>query len=61
LLLRDDGPVADYARERASALLADHERVRAAGASMGGAPRVSVEPVLPADVLGIFVLIPGDV
>ncbi len=60
-LLLNEGSIAEHARERAAALLADHERVRAAGVSMGGAPRVSVEPVLPPDVLGIFVLIPGAV
>lgn len=54
-----DGPIASYAAQRASLLLADHERVRAATASMPGAPRVSVEPVLPPDVLGVYVLIPG--
>ena len=56
-----DGPIAAYARQRAEALLADHERVRSATASMPGAPRVSVQPVLPPDVLGVYVLIPGGV
>jgi superfamily II DNA or RNA helicase len=59
--MTDDGPLAAYAQERATALLADHERVRTATASIGGAPRVTVEPVLPPDVLGIFVLVPGEV
>jgi hypothetical protein len=42
-------------------LLADHERVRSATASMPGLPRVTVEPVLPPDILGLYVLIPGGV
>ena len=37
---------AAYAAQRAKILLADHERVRSATASMPGAPRVTVEPVL---------------
>ncbi len=49
------GPVADHARVRGAALADDHERVRAAAA---GAPRVEVEPNLPADVVGLFVLLP---
>ena len=53
------GPIAAYAAQRAEMLLADHERVRSATASMPGAPRVTVEPVLPPDVLGVYVLIPG--
>ena len=57
----DDGPLATYAAQRAKYLLADHERVRSATASMPGAPRVTVEPVLPPDVLGLYVLIPGGV
>lgn len=57
----DNGPIASYAAQRARVLLADHERVRSATASMPGAPRVTVEPVLPPDVLGVYVLIPGGV
>jgi superfamily II DNA or RNA helicase len=53
-----DGPIADYARERSASLAEDHGRVRAAGVNV---PRVTVEPVLPADVMGIFALIPGGV
>ena len=48
--------IADFARERAAALAHDHERVRAAGTQVA---RVSVEAVLPADVIGIFVLVPA--
>jgi superfamily II DNA or RNA helicase len=51
-----DGPIATYARERAAALAEDHAHVRAAAA---GSSRVSVEPVLPADVIGLYVLVPG--
>jgi superfamily II DNA or RNA helicase/Arc/MetJ family transcription regulator len=56
-----NGPIAAYAAQRAKILLGDHERVRSATASMPGAPRVTVEPVLPPDVLGVYVLIPGGV
>jgi superfamily II DNA or RNA helicase len=51
-----DGPIADYARERAQALAEDHGRVRAAAT---GSSRVTVEPVLPPDVIGLYVLVPG--
>jgi hypothetical protein len=51
-----DGPIAAYARERAQALAEDHARVRAAAQ---GSPRVSVEPVLPPDVIGLYVLVPA--
>lgn len=43
------------ALERASAQLAAHERVREASRIKG---RVSVQPVLPVDVLGAYVLLP---
>ena len=52
------GPLADYARTRARKLTEDHARVRSAGINV---PRVSVEPVLPVDVIGIFVQIPGSI
>jgi hypothetical protein len=51
-----DGPIIGYARERAAALGRDHARLRAAAA---GSPRVSVEPVFPADVIGLYVLVPA--
>lgn len=51
-----DGPIAAYARERAHVLASDHARVRAAAA---GSARVAVEPVLPADVIGLYVLVPA--
>jgi hypothetical protein len=50
-----EGSIADYARERSKALAEDHARVRAAA----GSARVSVEPVLPADVIGLYVLVPA--
>jgi len=51
-----DGPIASYARERAEALAKDHARVRVAAA---GSARVAVEPVLPPDVIGLYVLVPA--
>ena len=45
------------ARQRADALLADHTRVRTASAARG--IRTTVEPCLPADVIGAFVLLPA--
>lgn len=44
-----------FARERANALLADHRRVREAARSRG---RYEVTPLLPVDVIGVFVLLP---
>ena len=44
-----------FARERAEALLADHRRVRAASQARG---RYEVKPLLPVDVIGVFVLLP---
>ena len=43
------------AAERAAAQLAAHERVRAAARAKG---RVTIEPVLPVDLLGVYVLLP---
>jgi superfamily II DNA or RNA helicase len=51
-----DGPIGTYARDRALALAEDHARVRAAAA---GSARVTVEPVLPPDVIGLYVLVPA--
>jgi hypothetical protein len=53
-----EGSIAAYARERASALAEDHARVRAAAA---GSTRVTVEPVLPCDIIGLYVLVPAGV
>ena len=47
--------LASVARERAEAQREAHERVRAATRAKG---RVSVEPVLPVDLLGAYVLLP---
>jgi superfamily II DNA or RNA helicase len=49
------GPLAVFVRQRASELAQDHARLRTAA---GSAPRVSVEPVIPPDVIGLFVLMP---
>jgi superfamily II DNA or RNA helicase len=46
------------ARARAEELGRDHARVRSA---LPGTSRVSVEPVLPVDVIGIFVLVPAGI
>ena len=51
-----NGPIGIYARGRAQALAEDHARVRAAAA---GSARVTVEPVLPPDVIGLYVLVPA--
>ena len=52
------GPLAAFAKSRAKDLVGDHERLRSAA---GAASRVTVEAVLPLDVIGIFVLVPGEV
>lgn len=52
------GPLADFVHQRAAELVADHARLRAAAGSIS---RVSVEAVLPPDVIGLFVLMPGEV
>jgi hypothetical protein len=49
--------IAAYARERAEALAEDHARVRAAAA---GIARVTVEPIVPADIIGLYVLVPAQ-
>ena len=51
------GPLAEFVQTRAEELIIDHARLRAAA---GAAPRVTVEPVLPPDVIGLFVLMPGE-
>jgi superfamily II DNA or RNA helicase len=48
----------EYVRKRAEVLAHDHSRIRAAGVNIS---RVSVEAVLPADVVGLFVLVPAGV
>lgn len=52
------GPLAAFVKERAEELVEDHARLRAAA---GSASRVSVEAILPPDVIGLFVLMPGEV
>jgi len=52
-----EGPLPEYVRGRAETLAADHDRLRAAAGSVS---RVTVEAVLPPDVIGLFVLIPGE-
>jgi len=51
------GPIAEFARSRAEELMQDHARLRVAA---GSASRVTVEAVLPPDVIGLFVLMPGE-
>lgn len=51
------GPIAEFAQSRARELASDHARLRAAS---GSASRVSVEAVLPPDVIGLFVLMPAE-
>lgn len=46
----------DFARRRANDLLEDHRRVRSAADSRG---RYAVKPLLPVDVIGLFVLLPS--
>lgn len=50
------GPLAAVIRQRAKELVEDHARLRTAA---GSASRVSVDPVLPPDVIGLFVLLPA--
>ena len=45
------------ARERAHALLADHQRVREAARDVG---QHQVKPCLPVDVIGVYVLLPDS-
>jgi len=52
------GLLAAFVKERAAELVEDHARLRAAA---GSASRVSVEAILPPDVIGLFVLMPGEV
>jgi hypothetical protein len=53
-----EGSIAAHARERARALGDDHARLRAAAS---GSARVAVEPVLPPDIIGLYVLVPAGV
>jgi superfamily II DNA or RNA helicase len=51
------GPLAAFVGSRAEELMQDHARLRTAA---GSAPRVTVEAVLPPDVIGLFVLMPSE-
>lgn len=53
-----NGLLAEFVRSRAEELMQDHARLRAAA---GSASRVTVEAVLPPDVIGLFVLMPSEV
>jgi hypothetical protein len=52
-----EGPIAEYVQLRALELMQDHARLRTAS---GSASRVTVEAVLPPDVIGLFSLMPGE-
>ena len=47
----------DFASKRAEELLSDHRRVRDASGDRG---KFAVAPILPVDVMGVFVLLPED-
>jgi hypothetical protein len=51
------GPLNSFVKSRAEELAEDHARIRAAA---GSASRVSVEAVMPPDVIGLFVLLPSE-
>jgi len=51
------GALAEFAKQRAGDLMQDHARLRAAA---GSASRVTIETVLPPDVIGLFVLLPSE-
>lgn len=53
-----ESTLVEHARQRAAVLMEEHGRVRAAGV---GVPRVSIEPVLPVDMIGLFVLVPAGI
>ena len=52
------GPLADFVKTRAEELMQDHARLRTAA---GSASRVTVEAVLPPDVIGLFVMMPSEI
>jgi len=51
------GPLADFVQLRSVALMEDHARLRAAA---GTGARVTVEAVIPPDVIGLFTLLPSE-
>lgn len=54
---RLEGPITAFVHLRAEELMVDHARLRVAS---GSASRVTVEAVLPPDVIGLFALLPGE-
>lgn len=52
-----EGSIAEFVGSRAQELMRDHARLRVAS---GSASRVTVEPVLPPDIIGLFTLMPGE-
>jgi superfamily II DNA or RNA helicase len=55
-LYKHEAAIRTYAAERGAALGHDHDRVKAATRGEGATTEVS--PVLPADVIGLYVLVP---
>lgn len=55
-LLDYETAIASYAKTRAGLLSEDHDRVKAA--TRGEGVTTQVEPVLPADIIGLYVLVP---
>ena len=51
-----EAAIASYAESRADLLSEDHDRVKAA--TRGEGVTTQVEPVLPADIIGLYVLVP---
>lgn len=51
-----EAAIASYAKSRADLLSEDHDRVKAA--TRGEGVTTQVEPVLPADIIGLYVLVP---
>ncbi|MBW8296254.1 DEAD/DEAH box helicase [Sphingopyxis sp.] len=51
-----EGAISSYAASRAAQLSEDHDRVKAA--TRGEGVTTQVEPVLPADIVGLYVLVP---
>src|SRR5690606_32780997 len=57
--LRDQTSVMEqFAQQRAQVLLEDHRRVREASRDVG---QYNVSPLLPVDVIGVYVLLPDAV
>lgn len=56
-----NGSIEAFALKRAEQLAQDHDRVRNCYPSKIAVPKVTVESVLPADIVGLFVLVPAGV